>query len=198
MFYFNLIGRLTDPDQGHIEIGNISVKNIALEELRDNLSYVSQDSWLFDESVEDNIKIGRPNASEEDFRNALVSAKVKDFITEMPNKEKTPVGPRGSNLSGGQRQRVAIARAILRDTPILLLDEPTSALDNEAENQITKTLSALPGNRTTLIIAHKISTIKNADHILVLDHGLIIDQGKHEDLVERCEIYKSLYKMEEK
>jgi len=195
---FNLIGRLTDPDQGHIEIGNISVKNIALEELRDNLSYVSQDSWLFDESVEDNIKIGRPNASEEDFRNALVSAKVKDFITEMPNKEKTPVGPRGSNLSGGQRQRVAIARAILRDTPILLLDEPTSALDNEAENQITKTLSALPGNRTTLIIAHKISTIKNADHILVLDHGLIIDQGKHEDLVERCEIYKSLYKMEEK
>ena len=117
---------------------------------------------------------------------------------QMPNKEKTPVGPRGSNLSGGQRQRVAIARAILRDTPILLLDEPTSALDNEAENQITKTLSALPGNRTTLIIAHKISTIKNADHIMVLDHGLIIDQGKHEDLVERCEIYKSLYKMEEK
>ena len=195
---FNLIGRLIDPDKGNVEIGNISVKDISLEELRHNLSYVSQDSWLFDESIEENIKIGNPNASPDEYKKAIISANANDFIDEMPNKEKTPVGPRGSNLSGGQRQRIAIARAILRNTPILLLDEPTSALDNEAESQITKTLSALPGNRTTLIIAHKISTIKNADHIIVLDHGLIIDQGRHKDLVERCESYKSLYKMEEK
>ena len=114
----------------------------------------------------------------------------------MPNKEKTPVGPRGSNLSGGQRQRIAIARAILRNTPILLLDEPTSALDNEAESQITKTISSLSGGRTTLIIAHKISTIKDSDHIIVLDNGLIIDQGTHRDLNDRCETYKSLYEIE--
>jgi len=195
---FNLIGRLVDPDKGSVEIGNISVKDISLEELRHNLSYVSQDSWLFDESIEENIKIGNPNASPEDYKKAIISANANDFIDEMPNKEKTPVGPRGSNLSGGQRQRIAIARAILRNTPILLLDEPTSALDNEAESQITKTISSLSGGRTTLIIAHKISTIKDSDHIIVLDNGLIIDQGTHSDLIDRCETYKSLYEIENK
>ena len=193
---FNLIGRLIDPDKGNVEIGNISVKDISLEQLRHNLSYVSQDSWLFDESIEENIKIGNPNASPEDYKKAVISANAKDFIDEMPDKEKTPVGPRGSNLSGGQRQRIAIARAILRNTPILLLDEPTSALDNEAESQITKTISSLSGGRTTLIIAHKISTIKDSDHIIVLDNGLIIDQGTHRDLNDRCETYKSLYEIE--
>ena len=193
---FNLIGRLIDPDKGNVEIGNISVKDISLEQLRHNLSYVSQDSWLFDESIEENIKIGNPNASPEDYKKAIISANANDFIDEMPNKEKTPVGPRGSNLSGGQRQRIAIARAILRNTPILLLDEPTSALDNEAESQITKTISSLSGGRTTLIIAHKISTIKDSDHIIVLDNGLIIDQGTHSDLIDRCETYKSLYEIE--
>mgnify|MGYP001289422589 FL=1 len=193
---FNLIGRLIDPDKGNVGIGNISVKDISLEELRHNLSYVSQDSWLFDESIEENIKIGNPNASPEDYKKAIVSANANDFIDEMPNKEKTPVGPRGSNLSGGQRQRIAIARAILRNTPILLLDEPTSALDNEAESQITKTISSVSGGRTTLIIAHKISTIKDSDHIIVLDNGLIIDQGTHSDLIDRCETYKSLYEIE--
>ena len=193
---FNLIGRLIDPDKGNVEIGNISVKDISLEKLRHNLSYVSQDSWLFDESIEENIKIGNPNASPEDYKKAIISANANDFIDEMPNKEKTPVGPRGSNLSGGQRQRIAIARAILRNTPILLLDEPTSALDNEAESQITKTISSLSGGRTTLIIAHKISTIKDSDHIIVLDNGLIIDQGTHSDLIDRCETYKSLYEIE--
>ena len=193
---FNLIGRLIDPDKGNVEIGNISVKDISLEELRHNLSYVSQDSWLFDESIEENIKIGNPNASPEDYKKAIISANANDFIDEMPNKEKTPVGPRGSNLSGGQRQRIAIARAILRNTPILLLDEPTSALDNEAESQITKTISSLSGGRTTLIIAHKISTIKDSDHIIVLDNGLIIDQGMHSDLIDRSETYKSLYEIE--
>jgi len=193
---FNLIGRLIDPDKGNVGIGNISVKDISLKKLRHNLSYVSQDSWLFDESIEENIKIGNPNASPEDYKKAIISANANDFIDEMPNKEKTPVGPRGSNLSGGQRQRIAIARAILRNTPILLLDEPTSALDNEAESQITKTISSLSGGRTTLIIAHKISTIKDSDHIIVLDNGLIIDQGTHSDLIDRCETYKSLYEIE--
>jgi len=195
---FNLIGRLVDPDKGSVEIGNISVKDISLVELRHNLSYVSQDSWLFDESIEENIKIGNPDASPEDYKKAIISANANDFIDEMPDKEKTPVGPRGSNLSGGQRQRIAIARVILRNTPILLLDEPTSALDNEAESQITKTISSLSGGRTTLIIAHKISTIKDSDHIIVLDHGLIIDQGTHSDLIDRCETYKSLYEIENK
>ena len=114
----------------------------------------------------------------------------------MPKKEKTPVGPRGSNLSGGQRQRIAIARAILRDTPILLLDEPTSALDNEAEKQIQNALSSLSEGRTTLIIAHNISAIKNANNIIVLNSGKIVGQGTHDELLLNCSVYQSLYQME--
>jgi ABC-type multidrug transport system fused ATPase/permease subunit len=116
----------------------------------------------------------------------------------MPEKERTPVGPRGSNLSGGQRQRIAIARAILRDTPILLLDEPTSALDNESQKQIQTALDSLSKGRTTLVIAHKISTIKNSNKIVVLDAGNVVDQGTHEELLSKCKVYQSLYQMENK
>ena len=166
---FNLLGRLIDPDQGNISIGDIAINQMDLNDLRENLSFVSQDSWLFDESIEENIKVGNPNASQAEFQDAVLAANAHDFIEEMPKKEKTPVGPRGSNLSGGQRQRIAIARAILRDTPILLLDEPTSALDNEAEKQIQNALSSLSEGRTTLIIAHNISAIKNSNKIIVLN-----------------------------
>ena len=193
---FNLLGRLIDPDQGNISIGDIAINQMDLNDLRENLSFVSQDSWLFDESIEENIKVGNPNASQAEFQDAVLAANAHDFIEEMPKKEKTPVGPRGSNLSGGQRQRIAIARAILRDTPILLLDEPTSALDNEAEKQIQNALSSLSEGRTTLIIAHNISAIKNANKIIVLNSGNIVGQGKHDELLLNCSVYQSLYQME--
>ncbi|MBL6854928.1 MAG: ABC transporter ATP-binding protein [Rhodobacteraceae bacterium] len=193
---FNLLGRLIDPDHGNISIGDIAINQMNLNDLRENLSFVSQDSWLFDESIEENIKVGNPNASQAEFQDAVLAANAHDFIEEMPKKEKTPVGPRGSNLSGGQRQRIAIARAILRDTPILLLDEPTSALDNKAEKKIQKALSSLAEGRTTLIIAHKISAIKNASKIIVLNSGNIVGQGTHDELLLNCSVYQSLYQME--
>ena len=193
---FNLLGRLIDPDHGNISIGDIAINQMDLNDLRENLSFVSQDSWLFDESIEENIKVGNPNASQAEFQDAVLAANAHDFIEEMPKKEKTPVGPRGSNLSGGQRQRIAIARAILRDTPILLLDEPTSALDNKAEKQVQNALSSLAAGRTTLIIAHKISAIKNASKIIVLNSGNIVGQGTHDELLLNCSVYQSLYQME--
>ena len=193
---FNLLGRLIDPDHGNISIGDIALNQMDLNDLRENLSFVSQDSWLFDESIEENIKVGNPNASQAEFQDAVLAANAHDFIEEMPKKEKTPVGPRGSNLSGGQRQRIAIARAILRDTPILLLDEPTSALDNKAEKQVQNALSSLAAGRTTLIIAHKISAIKNASKIIVLNSGNIVGQGTHDELLLNCSVYQSLYQME--
>ena len=195
---FNLIGRLVDPDSGSVKIGTVPVNHLSLQDLRTNLSFVSQDAWLFDESIEENIKIGNLNASDHEYKIAVSAASATKFISEMPEKERTPVGPRGSNLSGGQRQRVAIARAILRDTPILLLDEPTSALDNESQKQIQTALDSLSKGRTTLVIAHKISTIKNSNKIVVLDAGNVVDQGTHEELLSKCKVYQLLYQMENK
>lgn len=195
---FNLIGRLVDPDSGSVKIGTVPVNHLSLQDLRTNLSFVSQDAWLFDESIEENIKIGNLNASDHEYKIAVAAASATKFISEMPEKERTPVGPRGSNLSGGQRQRVAIARAILRDTPILLLDEPTSALDNESQKQIQTALDSLSKGRTTLVIAHKISTIKNSNKIVVLDAGNLVNQGTHEELLSKCKVYQLLYQMENK
>ena len=195
---FNLIGRLVDPDSGSVKIGTVPVNHLSLQDLRTNLSFVSQDAWLFDESIEENIKIGNLNASDHEYKIAVSAASATKFISEMPEKERTPVGPRGSNLSGGQRQRIAIARAILRDTPILLLDEPTSALDNESQKQIQTALDSLSKGRTTLVIAHKISTIKNSNKIVVLDAGNLVNQGTHAELLSKCKVYQLLYQMENK
>ena len=195
---FNLIARLVDPDSGSVKIGTVPVNHLSLQDLRTNLSFVSQDAWLFDESIEENIKIGNLNASDHEYKIAVSAASATKFISEMPEKERTPVGPRGSNLSGGQRQRVAIARAILRDTPILLLDEPTSALDNESQKQIQTALDSLSKGRTTLVIAHKISTIKNSNKIVVLDAGNLVNQGTHAELLSKCKVYQLLYQMENK
>ena len=133
---------------------------------------------------------------DQEFKSAILAANAAEFISEMPEKERTSVGPRGSNLSDGQRQRIAIARAILRDTPILLLDEPTSALDNESQKKIQNALDSLSKGRTTLIIPHKISTIKNSNKIVVLDSGNVVDQGTHEELLKTCKSYKFQFEME--
>ncbi len=190
---FNLLTRLIDPQAGSIKIGGIDTQNLRLEQLRGLFSVVSQDALLFDESLRENILLGRKDISDEQLSRVLDAAHVSDFLPSLPDGLDTQVGARGSNLSGGQRQRVAIARALLRDTPILLLDEATSALDTESERFVQKALDRLSKGRTTLIIAHRLSTIRNADQIIVLDQGKLAERGTHDALIDAQGIYANLH-----
>ncbi|WP_273691662.1 ABC transporter ATP-binding protein [Ketogulonicigenium vulgare] len=193
---FNLLPRLIDPSSGAVLINGISNKDFALHDLRDLFSVVSQDSALFDESLRDNILLDRPAPEDSMLEDVLAAAHVTDFLKALPEGLDSPVGPRGSALSGGQRQRVAIARALLRDTPVLLLDEATSALDTRSEVLVQQALEQLSHGRTTLVIAHRLSTIRNADSIVVMDAGRVVDQGTHDELLARGGIYADLYAMQ--
>ncbi len=192
---FNLLTRLADPQEGTVEIGGVAVKDMALGDLRELFSVVSQEALLFDETLRENILLGRTDVSDERLQEVL-DAHVSDFLPKLEQGLETPVGPRGSALSGGQRQRVVIARALLRDTPILLLDEATSALDTKSEKVVQQALDRLSGGRTTIVIAHRLSTIRNAGKIVVMDRGLVADQGTHEELLERGGIYADLYRLQ--
>ncbi|MDQ2092341.1 ABC transporter ATP-binding protein [Marimonas arenosa] len=193
---FNLLTRLIDPQSGRVEIGGVAASRMRLEDLRDLFSVVSQDAALFDETLRENILLGRTDVSETKLRDALKAAHVTDFLPKLEHGLDTPVGPRGSALSGGQRQRVAIARALLRDTPILLLDEATSALDAESEAVVQEALDRLSKGRTTLVIAHRLSTVRNADKIVVMDRGKVVDEGRHEELLARGGLYARLYSLQ--
>lgn len=193
---FNLLTRLVDPQQGSVKIGGIDVRDMALPDLRQLYSVVSQDALLFDESLRENILLGRTDVSDAELQPVLDAAHVSDFIAKLPEGLDTRVGPRGSALSGGQRQRVVIARALLRDTPILLLDEATSALDAQSEKVVQSALDLLAGGRTSLVIAHRLSTIINADKIIVMDRGKVVDAGTHAELLERGGIYADLYHLQ--
>lgn len=193
---FNILTRLFDPQSGTVTIGDAPITEMELGTLRDQFAVVSQEALLFDETLRENLLAGRQDVSEEELQNALDAAHVSDFLKDLPNGIDTEVGPRGSNLSGGQRQRVAIARAILRNTPILLLDEATSALDVESEKIVQTALDRLSKGRTTLVIAHRLSTVRNADNILVLDRGRLAEQGVHEDLMKRQGIYAHLHNLQ--
>ena len=193
---FNLLTRLADPQEGAVEIGGVAVKDMALEDLRGLFSVVTQEALLFDETLRENILLGRTDVSEQRLQDVLDAAHVSDFLPKLEQGLDTPVGPRGSALSGGQRQRVVIARALLRDTPILLLDEATSALDTKSEKVVQQALDKLSGGRTTIVIAHRLSTIRNAHKIVVMDRGLVADQGTHEELLERGGIYADLYRLQ--
>lgn len=195
---FNVLTRLTDPQNGQATIGGVAVTDLALSDLRDLFSVVSQDALLFDETLRENILLGRTDVSDEELQPTLQAAHVSDFLDHLPNGLDTPVGPRGSALSGGQRQRVAIARALLRDTPILLLDEATSALDAQSEAVVQAALERLSEGRTTLVIAHRLSTIRNADKIIVMDAGKIIEEGTHQSLLKAGKTYASLHKLQAK
>lgn len=193
---FNLLTRLVDPQAGSVLVGGVAVQDMALKGLRDLYSVVSQESLLFDETLIENILLGRKDVSQERLKEVLDAAHVSDFLDKFPDGLNTLVGPRGSALSGGQRQRVVIARALLRDSPILLLDEATSALDAHSEKVVQGALDRLSGGRTTLVIAHRLSTIRNADKIVVMDRGQVVDEGSHDDLLARGGIYADLYRLQ--
>lgn len=193
---FNVLTRLVDPTGGTVTIQGIKTADLSLGDLRGLISVVSQDAALFDESLRENILLGRTDVSDAHLKSTLDAAHVSDFLGQLPDGLNSPAGPRGSNLSGGQRQRVAIARALLRDTPILLLDEATSALDTKSESIVQSALEKLSTGRTTLVIAHRLSTIRNADKIVVMDQGRVVDQGTHSDLIERGGIYADLHALQ--
>lgn len=193
---FNVLTRLVDPTDGAATIDGINTKDLNLADLRGLISVVSQDAALFDETLRENILLGQTDVSGAQLKSALDAAHVSDFLDQLPSGLDSPAGPRGSNLSGGQRQRVAIARALLRDTPILLLDEATSALDTKSESIVQKALEKLSTGRTTLVIAHRLSTIRNADKIIVMDQGRVVDEGTHTTLLAGGGIYADLHALQ--
>ncbi|WP_395449029.1 ABC transporter ATP-binding protein [Aminobacter sp. UC22_36] len=178
-----LLQRFYDVDGGRIEIDGQNIAEVTKRSLRQNIAYVSQHPYLFEGTIADNIRYGRVDATDQDIREAAQQAFADEFIREQPQGYDTPVGESGSTLSGGQRQRVSIARALVRNAPILLLDEATSALDNESEARVQAALAGASRGRTTIVIAHRLSTVVNADHIVVLDDGRLIEEGTHAGLL---------------
>ncbi|MDB5486504.1 MAG: transporter [Reyranella sp.] len=193
---FNLLLRFYDPERGTIRLDGIDIRELALGDLRRSLAIVPQDPTLFSATVADNIRYGRPDASDADVRSAAEAASALAFIEALPQGFATDLGARGVRLSGGQRQRIAIARALLCDPAVLLLDEATSALDAESELAVQQALDRLMHKRTTLVIAHRLATVQKADRILVIDHGRVVDVGTHADLVRRGGLYARLAELQ--
>jgi len=180
------------PDAGVVEIDGRNVADYEIHAIRSKIAEVPQEVLLFGGTIRENIEYGRPGASAEEIREAAVQANATEFIEALPDGFDTVVGPRGTKLSGGQRQRIAIARAILADPRILLLDEATSALDAESERLVNEALERLMVGRTSLVIAHRLSTVRHADRILVMSHGKVVEAGTHDELMAREGTYRLL------
>ena len=193
---FHLLLRFYDPAAGRVTLDGVSLTDLDPADLRARIALVPQDSVMFATSVRDNIRFGRPNASDADVARAAEHAHAAAFIAALPQNFDTPVGERGITLSGGQRQRIAIARAILRDAPLLLLDEATSSLDAESETQVAAALADLMRQRTTIVIAHRLATVLSCDRILVMDDGRIVEEGTHQALVAKGGLYARLAKLQ--
>ncbi len=185
--------RFVDIKEGSVKIDGRDIRNVKQQDLRDNIAYVPQDAIMFYRTIRENIAYGKPDASQEDIFRAAKKARIHDFIISLPQGYDTLVGEKGVKLSGGERQRVAIARAILKNVPLLLLDEATSSLDTISEVAIKEALHELMKNKTTLVIAHRLSTVKELDRILVLDHGKITEEGSHTELIQNCGLYATLW-----
>lgn len=189
----HLLLRFYQPQDGSIKIDGIDLRDIKLSSLRQTVGLVQQDVFLFAGTIRDNILYGRPDATEKEIVEAAKKAEIHDFISSLPNGYDTYVGERGIKLSGGQKQRIAIARLFLKNPPILILDEATSALDNVTEYRIQDSLKKLSEGRTVFLIAHRLSTVKDADSIVVLEEGKIVEQGTHADLLKTSGVYAELY-----
>ena len=189
---FGLLLRYYDPQQGRIVLDGVPIQNLSLNDLRQRIGIVPQEPVLFSSSAMDNIRYGKPGASDEEVKAAAVAAFADEFIVDLPEGYNTFLGERGVRLSGGQRQRIAIARAMLKNPPLLLLDEATSALDAHSERMVQAALESAMRGRTTLVIAHRLATVQQADNILVLEHGRLVEQGKHAALVEMGGVYAGL------
>jgi ATP-binding cassette subfamily B protein len=188
----SLLYRAYDPSEGRITIDGTDIRSVSLLSLREQIAVVFQDPGLLYRSIADNLRIGKPGASEEELHAAARAAEAHDFIIVKPDGYTTLVAERGRSLSGGERQRLAIARAMLKDAPILILDEATSALDNATEARIQRALKAVMKDRTTFVIAHRLTTVRNADLILVLKNGEIVEQGRYDELVRLGGLFAEL------
>jgi ATP-binding cassette subfamily B protein len=191
-----LLLRFHDVDGGAILLDGIDIRNLQLGDLRRAIGLVSQDVFLFNGSVRENIAYGKPDASDEEVVAAAVAAEAEQFVRELPDGYETVVGERGIRLSGGQRQRISIARAVLKDPPILVLDEATSSVDNETEAAIQRSIERIAEGRTTIVIAHRLSTIRHADRIVVVENGRIVEEGDHEQLVSHDGLYDRLWRVQ--
>jgi len=191
-----LLCRFYDPLAGRIVIDGHDLRNVTLSSLKNQMAMVDQEAFLFNESIAENIRFSRPDATDEEVRDAARQAYADEFISALPDGYQTVIGDRGLRLSGGQRQRICIARALVRNAPILILDEATSALDTESETMVQRALLNLMRNRTTFVIAHRLSTIMHADKIVVLEKGRVVETGRHEELLERGGLYRRLYDMQ--
>ena len=192
----NLLPRFYDATSGQILIDGTNIKDYTLKSLRDNMAVVFQDNFLFSGTIRENILSGKPTASEEDIRHVLELVYLEDFVESLADGLDTQIGERGTTLSGGQKQRIAIARALIKDAPIVILDEATSALDNKSEAIVQKAVENLMKNRTVFVIAHRLSTIKNAQKIIVMNDGQIVETGTHDELLKINGFYSKLVSME--
>ncbi|GIN74540.1 multidrug ABC transporter ATP-binding protein [Bacillus sp. J14TS2] len=189
----NLVARFWDINGGNIKVRGVDIKEMSLETLMSSISMVFQTTYLFQDTIYNNIKLGNPNATEEEVMEAAKKARCYEFIEELPQGFETVIGEGGESLSGGQRQRISIARCILKDAPIVILDEATASIDADNEYYIQQAISELVRDKTLLVIAHRLNTIRAADHILVIDHGEVVEEGKHDELVEQKGLYSILY-----